>query len=280
MTESIPVTVLVQTKNEEVAILDCLKSLTAFDQIIVVDSNSTDATASLAAKQGVEVVRFTWNGSYPKKKQWQLDEVRTKHEWVLFIDADERPTPALVTEIRERLTGSHRARHVAYDIPLAYFFDGAELLHGHRVEKRALLRRTRVRFPALDDLDAPGMGELEGHYQPVADGSVGRMTNALVHDDPDPVRSWFDRHNRYSDWEAFLRVHPEKRLAVRALRSRQGRLFERIPGKALAFFLYAFVLKRGFLDGQAGLNYALALTFYYWQISLKVRELSRQDVAR
>ena len=274
----IPVSVLVQTKNEAVGILHCLQSLSQFDEVIVVDSNSTDDTAVIAAGWGATVVNFTWNGQYPKKKQWQLDNVATRNDWILFLDADETPDPALLASLRDLPKEPGVRDAAAFDIRLDYVFAGKKLRHGHRVVKRALVRRDLVEFPVMPDLDAPGMGELEGHYQPVALGTVSAINGRILHDDQDPVRTWFDRHNRYSDWEAYLRTDPSAKSFIAGSRSRQGKLFDKVPFKPLIFFSYAFVLRVGFLDGRAGLDYAIALSTYYWQIGLKTRELS--DVAR
>lgn len=271
----IPISVLVQTKNEEVGIAACLEGLTDFDEVIVVDSNSTDRTAEIAQAHGVRVHNFTWDGRYPKKKQWQLDELATRHDWVLFIDADETPSAELVASIRRARPDMERGRFAAYNLRLHYVFAGRTLNHGHRVVKRALVQREHVEFPVIDDLSAPGMGELEGHYQPVCRGSIGELRGRLRHDDKDPVRTWFDRHNRYSDWEAFLRVNSGLKATVASKRTAKGRIFDAIPFKPLAFFGYSYVLRLGFLDGRAGLDYAIALSTYYWQISLKTRELNR-----
>lgn len=277
MAEKIPITVLVQTKNEEAGIAKCLAALRDFSEVVVVDSNSTDTTPEIATSMGVMLVNFTWNGIYPKKKQWQLENIETKNDWVMFIDADEFPTPALLAELRSR--GGEMAERVfaAYDVPLEYVFAGKTLVHGHRVVKRCLLDRTRCRFVAIDDLDAPGMGELEGHYQPVAEGRTAKLHAKLRHDDQDPVRTWFDRHNRYSDWEAFLRTNPRIQTEAAKRRSAQGKLFDKVPFKPLGFFVFAYFVKAGFLDGRAGLDYAFALSSYYWQIDLKVRELRRNS---
>ncbi|MEN8583647.1 glycosyltransferase family 2 protein [Burkholderia sp. RS01] len=269
----LPVTVLVQTKNEEVGIGHCLRNLTAFSEVIVVDSNSTDGTKGICSGLGVEVVNFTWNGRYPKKKQWQLDNLATKNEWILFLDADETPTPELLESIDSLISSEGASQIAACDIELDYVFAGRPLKYGHRVVKRALLNRNFVRFPEIDDLSAPGMGELEGHYQPEVSGKVHRISGRLLHDDKDPVRTWFDRHNRYSDWEAYLRTQPHTKEATRKKRSLQGRIFDSVPLKPLAFFLYSYILRGGLRDGRAGFDYAVALSTYYWQIGLKVREL-------
>lgn len=273
MRDQLPITALVQTKNEEVGIAKCLEALSDFSEVIVVDSNSKDRTQDIAKSMGVSVVNFTWNQKYPKKKQWQIDNLATKNRWVLFIDADEFPSQELIEELRGRQEEMHALKYAAYDIPLEYVFAGRVLKHGHRVVKRCLVDSLRCQFPEIDDLDAPGMGELEGHYQPTARGPIDRLTARLQHHDQDPVRTWFDRHNRYSDWEAFLRTNSTVKSQAAARRSRQGRIFDSVPCKPLVFFLYAFVVKAGFLDGRPGFDYAFALSTYYWQIGLKVREL-------
>ncbi len=274
------ISAVVSTKNEEAAITHCLSQLIPhFDQIIVVDSNSSDKTPELATSLGAEVVNFTWNGEYPKKKQWCLDNLHLRNDWVIFIDADESPTREL-TERLAQLQAAGYFGYAAFDIPLRYAWQSKVLLHGQSVKKRALINRNLTWFPRLPDLDARGMGELEGHYQPKVNGRVGRLEERILHLDPDPIRQWFDRHNGYSDWEAFLRVHSSERGEVRALRSRQGAILDRLPGKPFVIFLYNYVVKAGFRDGRAGLDYALALAFYQWQIGVKVRDFGRFSTKR
>lgn len=276
MSGKIPITVLVQTKNEEVGIAACVRALHDFGEVIVVDSDSEDDTKQIATECGAQVVNFTWNGDYPKKKQWQLDNLKTQYEWVLFIDADETPTTELISELRREFP-SDRAQPAgaAFDIDLDYVFAGRVLRYGHRVTKRCLLHRSRARFPVVDDIGLPGMGELEGHYQPVADGIVRRLRGRILHNDLDPVNSWFARHNRYSDWEANLRMNAALRNEIASKRTWKGRVFDAVPFKPLMFFTYAYVLRAGFMDGRAGLDYAIALSTYYWQIGLKIREQRR-----
>jgi glycosyltransferase involved in cell wall biosynthesis len=274
----IPISVIILTKNEEQNIGDTLGHLGEFSEIIVIDSGSTDDTVAVATRAGVRVVQFQWDGHHPKKKQWALDHAGAVNEWVLLLDADEYPTEELVDELRN-LVRDPSSPVVAYDISLRYRFAGQFLTHGHVVSKRSLLRPSRCRFPEVPDLEAPGIREVEGHYQPVANGQVDRLRARLVHDDRDPVASWFDRHNRYSDWEAYLRRRPEQRHEIAKRRNPKGRLFDAVPGKPLVFFLYSYVLRGGFLDGRAGFDYAFALTAYYWQIGVKTNELARLENA-
>ena len=125
----------------------------------------------------------------------------------------------------------------------------------------------------IDDLNAPGIREVEGHYQPETSWPIGKLRARIVHDDRDPVTSWFARHNRYSDWEAYLRTNPALRDEVASKRTAKGRLFDAIPLKPLLFFGYAYIARAGFLDGRAGFDYATALATYYWQIGVKTREI-------
>jgi hypothetical protein len=117
------------------------------------------------------------------------------------------------------------------------------------------------------------MWEVEGHYQPEVDGPVGQLDVAMVHVDEKPPFAWFDRHNRYSDWEAALEqagTSERCRLAGEKGRRRLAKwLVARLPGRPLWAFLHSYVLYLGFLDGAPGLHHAAARAFYYWSISLK-----------
>lgn len=267
----LPITCIILTKNEEKAIRDCLQSVEFCDQIIVVDSNSTDTTSEIVAEFGSELINFTWNGSYPKKKQWALKHPLVRNDWVLILDADERISVELRNEIM-KLFISETIIHAAFDVEIAYLFTNRLLRHGHKVRKRILLDKRICAFPVLNDLSVKNMWEVEGHYQPIVSGSLGFLKGKLLHSDPDPFYDYFSRHNRYSDWEAHLRINSDDRKIVRQAKSSQGRIFDFMPGKPVIFFFYSYFFKRGFLDGKAGFNYAVSLSYYYWQISLKVNE--------
>ncbi|AUG30644.1 MULTISPECIES: glycosyltransferase family 2 protein [Microbacterium] len=277
MTRISKISVVVLTKNEEAGLGNTLDRLTAFDDLIVVDSHSDDRTVEIATAHGARVVEFDWNGRYPKKKQWALENAGAVNHWVLLLDADEFPSPALVRELGELESSLDVSGHAAYDINLLYRFGGRYLRHGHVVTKRSLLDVRHARFPEVNDLEAPGIREVEGHYQPESDGTVGKLKGRIVHDDRDPVSSWFARHNRYSDWEAHLRTAPAARREIASKRTTKGRIFDAVPFKPALFFAYAYVAKAGFLDGRAGFDYAMALSMYYWQIGVKHRELLRGD---
>jgi glycosyltransferase involved in cell wall biosynthesis len=276
----IPVSVVVMTKNEERNIDKCLRALNRFDEVFVVDSNSTDRTVEMATALGARLIPFQWNRRYPKKKQWCLDNLPFSHEVVLYVDADEVMTPALAQEIASSLPrfapaaagGGAGGAFVGFD----YVFCGKRLNHGHRVYKLALLQRSRSRFLDYNDLDVATMWEVEGHYQPQINGPTFLLKHRMIHHDHDSLFHYFDKHNRYSDWEADLRVKGllnDPREANVGLRALLKRIFQILPFKAPTVFLHSYLLRLGFLDGKAGLDYAVARALYYWQIGLKSTEL-------
>src|ERR671936_1575734 len=88
-----PLSVLVPVKNEAANLRECLASVSFAQEIVVVDSASTDGTQAIAEAAGAGVVQFIWNGKFPRKNKWALENTPWQNEWVLIVDADERITP-------------------------------------------------------------------------------------------------------------------------------------------------------------------------------------------
>lgn len=194
-----------------------------------------------------------------------------QNDWVLYLDADEVVAPQLVDEIEETLATVSETTD-AFDVEIEYHFLGRRLDHGHRVVKRVLLRHARTTWPQVPDLAVSNMWEVEGHYQPQVNGEVRKLTHRLGHEDLDPLYDYFQRHNRYSDWEAYLLVHPEAGRVAMDSRSARGQRYAHVPFRALAFFVYSYLVRGGWRDGSPGLHYAVAQTFYQWQVQVKARE--------
>ena len=272
---AIPVSVIVMTRNEAANIAACLACLGDFDQVVVVDSASEDGTEAIARDAGAELVSFLWDGHYPKKKQWSLQWPGLRHDWVLLVDADERVSPALAAEIRGLM---RRPRpEGAFFLSSRPVWLGRALRHGCPYRKIALMHRGRAHFPVCDDLHVATMWEVEGHYQPLVQGPVGRLRHPLLHDDGKPPFAWLERHNRYSDWEAVLGMANPARLAgERGMRRWAKHMVRVLPFRPALAFLHSYLLCLGFLDGRAGLHHAVARGFYYWQIGFKRDWLAAQ----
>jgi Glycosyltransferases involved in cell wall biogenesis len=98
-----PLSVLIPVKNEAANVRDCISGVSFAEEIVVVDSASTDGTQAIAEGAGARVVQFVWNGKLPRKKNWALENIPWQNEWVLIVDADERITPELEREIRQAI---------------------------------------------------------------------------------------------------------------------------------------------------------------------------------
>ena len=275
----IPVSVIVMTKDEEGNLPKCLASVRDFAEVFVVDSASRDRTREIAVDHGARVVPFAWDGLYPKKKQWCLENLPFGHPWVLYVDADEEVTPPLAEEIRGLMAGPPPP-HTGYLARYDYYFMGRLLRHGPQTLKTILFPHAKARFADLDDKAAGRAGEVELHFQPTIAGSVGTLAHTMVHREVDSLFHYFERHNQYSDWEAVIRSNGVFASTQRILGPRQrllGALFARLPFKPLVAFVHGYLVQRGFRDGRAGFHFAVARAFYYWQIELKMRELAMSE---
>lgn len=255
MQTKIPVSVVVVTRDEEKVLARCLNALEDFDEIVVVDSNSADSTRDIARSFGAEVVSYSWNGAYPKKRQWCLDTLPLKHDRVFFVDADEEVTPELCAEIAALGWAA-----AGYFVKGAYVLDGTALRFGLKNSKLCLFDRRFVAFPVVDDLDLAGMGEMEGHYQPVlkAGGVVGILKHALLHHALEDSVRWSKRHEGYAVWQKGMQARPvanDPRISKA--------FFHVLPVKPWAAFIHSYVLLGGFLDGRRGFSLARSRYDYY-----------------
>lgn len=259
----IPVSVVIATKNEAANMARCLLALEAFDEIVVVDSNSVDGTKEAAKSFDVRIENFSWNGSYPKKRQWILDNIPLKHDFVFFVDADEEVTPALCDEMR-----GLNFRCAGYFVKGTYVMDGKPLKFGLKNNKLALINKHYIEFPVVDDLDVSGMGEIEGHYQPVlkraAKGmALGQVKTPLKHHAMEDTKRWEQRHRDYATWQAGVlkkKALPQEQNAQRAFLKK---IFYTLPFRGLAAFAHSYILKGGVLDGRAGFVHAKNRYNYY-----------------
>lgn len=260
------ISVIIVTKNEAARIERCLKALEGFDDIWVVDSGSTDGTPAIAKQAGAHVVDFQWDGCYPKKRQWCLDTLTLAHDFVFFPDADEIVPPALIREMK-----ALDLTKAGYFIKGRYVFAGKTLRYGLQNNKLALLDRRKMAFPVVDDLDASGMGEIEGHYQPILkpgykSEEIGQLQTPLLHEAYEDEAGWQARHERYARWEQAMSRKNAWPQDPDPKRERLKRFFRTVPFRPLIAFIHCYVLKLGFLDGQAGFCFACSRFRYYRMI--------------
>ena len=277
-----PVSVIVPVKNEAVNLRRCLPALAWADEVIVVDSQSDDATEEVARSFGARVVQFHFNGSYPKKKNWSLDTIPFRNEWVLIVDADEVVVPELADEIKRR-TASGEAD--GFLINMKYYFVGRRIKHCGYAEawNLRLFRHRLGRYEKMPVSPGVRTGDNEAHEHVELNGRVLRMRHELDHHAYPSIAVWVEKHNRYAVWEAamyerFLSepVSPSIGRGKRFKRHLK-RIYLRLPMRPLVRFLYAYVFRLGFLDGTPGLVLCTLLAFYDFLAWANVYERKVRD---
>jgi glycosyltransferase involved in cell wall biosynthesis len=261
------VSVLVPVKNEAENLRRCLPALAWADEVFVVDSQSTDETVAVAEAHGATVVQFHFNGTYPKKKNWSLENLLFRNDWVLIVDADEVVVPALAEEIARR-TAADEAD--GFYLNMKYFFLGRRIKHCGYAEawNLRLFKHRLGRYERMPVSPGARTGDNEAHEHVELQGTALRLVHELDHHAYPTIAAWVEKHNRYAAWEAemyerFLRepvpatIGPGKRF-----KRRLKKLYLRLPMRPLVRFLYAYVFRLGFLDGRPGLVFCTLLAFY------------------
>ncbi len=266
---------MILTLNEEVNIRDCLASCAWCDDVHVVDSGSTDRTIEVARSMGAKTYEHPFE-SFGKQRNWAIDNVSPKHEWIFHLDADERFTPDLVREMRERLGAS--PAESGYHVPNKLMFMGRWLKRAgqYPTYQMRLFHRERMRFEDY------GHGQRES-----TSGKVGTLREPYLHFNfSKGLGDWIDRHNKYSTLEArealerlgrpleLGRIFGADPVARRrALKD----LFYRLPCRAELRFLITLLGLGAILEGQAGRTYARLVYLYEQMITCKLRLLRRHD---
>jgi glycosyltransferase involved in cell wall biosynthesis len=270
------ISVLILTMNEEASLPACLQSVSWCDDVVVLDSLSTDATAEIARQAGARVFERQFT-DFADQRNFALDGVPFKHDWVFHLDADERFTEDLLEECR-RVTGEDR--YSGFQVPSKTMLFGRWLRHAatYPVYQVRLLRVGELRFEQC------GHGQRECAVK----RDLGVLKEPYVHCSfACGFQRWFQKHNLYSsqeaaradeihcaaangDWRGLFGSDP-----VRRRRTLKDMAF-RFPGRPLLRFVYLYVVRRGFLDGRAGLTYSILYSIYEWMIDMKINELRRR----
>jgi glycosyltransferase involved in cell wall biosynthesis len=247
------VSVVVITKNEEANIERCLASVSWADEIVVVDSGSTDRTVELARRFTPHAYVEAWQG-FGRQKNLAL--ARASGDWVLSIDADEWVSEALREALR---SAAHERSHVAFRMPRSSSFCGHFMRHSGWWPDHVtrFFRRGKARFS--DDLV---------HERLLVDGSVGTLRAPLMHESYRTLEQVIDKMNLYSS------------LAARELHA-SGRRASTLSalGKGFWAFIRTYFLRAGFLDGREGLMVAVATaesTYYRYLKLMYLCEAARR----
>lgn len=284
--ERAPLSVLVPVKNEAANLRACLTTVAFADEVVVIDSASSDPTVEAATETGARVVQFDWNGKFPRKKNWALENVPWRNEWVLIIDADERITPALEGAIRaaiqrDDVDGFYLNRRF-------WFLDGWINRCGYFPSwNLRLFRHRKGRYEKIEAVADDHSGDNEVHEHVLLDGRTEYLAEPMEHYAFPDIATFVEKHNRYSTWEAAVRGQFQGAAAGQMHASPFGNALERrrwlkrvtlrMPFRPTLRFIYSYVIKQGFRDGQRGLILCRLLGWYEVMIAAKTREMGKRS---
>jgi glycosyltransferase involved in cell wall biosynthesis len=276
----IPVSILIPIRNEEANLPRCLASVAWAAEVVVVDSKSTDESEAIARSFGAEVIQFQFNGIWPKKKNWSLENIPFRNEWVLILDADEVMPPDAEAEIAEIVAADGHG-NAGYWINRRFMFMGRWLKHAYYPNWNLRLFKHRLgRYERLVQ-GATHSGDNEVHEHIMVQGTSGRLKCEMDHYAFASIDVFVEKHNRYSNWEARLEVeeglnrmksNAPQSLPVRIRRTLK-RTVRHLPFRPTLRFLYVYIFQAGFLDGRAGYIFARLHAVYEFLAIAKAAEL-------
>ena len=274
---TVPISAVILTRNEAENIVRCLQSLDWVDEILVVDDGSTDDTVSLAKASGARVVDHAFE-SFAKQRNWVLNEGQLRNEWVLMLDADETSDDDFAAAVK---TATENADQdvVAFRTCRKTMLCGTWLKHSDSfpVWIMRLVRKGQA------DFEDSGHGEVP---VPPVDGKIGTIPTPFIHYPfSRGLNDWWQRHIRYAEKEARKEIEQAKGtsgLGVFSLnrshrRAALRQLSRSMPARGVLRFLYQYVVKLGFMDGKAGLQFCRLMAQYEQMIVIKSWELQAKN---
>ncbi len=266
--------VLILTLNEEVNLPRCLASLPWCDDIVILDSYSTDQTENIVAEAGARFIRRRFD-DYATHRMYGLTAIEYKHPWVLMVDADEVVPPELAAELQKAIAKSDDTTCLFRMRRKDYFLGKwIKRSSGYPTWFGRLVRVGRVRVER----------EINEEYHTA--GNVGLLDNHLLHFPFNKgFSAWLDKHNRYSTMEAqamskrqrwrlrfsdfFNRDPARRRMAAKAL-------LYALPARPLLVFIALYFVRGGILEGAAGFTFSVLKAMYEYMIDCKVKEFKRR----
>jgi glycosyltransferase involved in cell wall biosynthesis len=269
--------IYILTYNEATEIAECIESALLSDDVIVIDSFSTDETIEIARRYPVRVIQHEFE-THGKQRTWMLQEITTKYDWVYILEADERMTPQLFAECLDTVK---KAEKIGYYVAERVIFMGKWIRYSTQYPRyqMRLFLKSQVWFTDY------------GHTErEVYEGETGFLKETYPHfTSGKGLSRWIEKHNRYStdeaqetinqlekgkvNWSSLLfgKSEVEKRRALKDLSLR-------LPCRPLLRWFYMYFILRGFLDGKAGFTWCTLQAFYEYLILLKVAEFQQKKL--
>jgi len=265
------ISIFILTLNEETNIKACIDAVSWSDDIVVLDSYSSDRTVEIAESCGARVIQRKFD-NWSSHQNWAMRNIEFKHSWVFYLDADERMTDSLRAEIEQAIADPENS-NVGYYCQRTNFFMGKPISRVYPpTDIMRFFRPEKVRFERL--------------VNPIAiiDGPTGRLRNRFLHYNfSKGIAEWVDKHNKYSTAEAleaekllnstskadvtiFTSDRAVRRMAIKNITTR-------LPGRPFLKVGYLYFGRLGFLDGIPGLTYCILIFLYEMLITIKLKEI-------
>lgn len=268
------ITALILTKNEEINIGDCIKSIIAtVKRIVVVDSYSTDKTVEIARGFGAEVYQHPFE-NYAKQYMYAVETAKADTVWTLRIDADERLTPDSANELEKLCNANMNTDVAGITLRFKKNFLGRDLYHGG-VYPWKKMNCYKTQYGAIENRN------MDEHII-LSEGKVIEMKNDCLHFDFKSLEFFVDKHNWYSSREALDYFEHEK---VKKEKSEldfktwlKMSVYYKLPMgmRAHVYYLYRYYMLRGFLDGKEGKIYAFLQAYWYrYLVDAKIYECEK-----
>ena len=270
----IPITVVIAVKNEEMILPECLHLLQEFDEVIVVDSSSTDRTPQVVDDYGRSYINFVWNGRYPKKRNWVLKNTKFRNDWVLFLDADEFVTDDFKKEITEKIANTDC---VGFWINYQNEFMGKLMKHGAPMRKLPFFKVGSGEYEFVDEKEWSNL-DMEIHEHPVLKGKVGQVNSPIIHRDFKGLSNYIQKHNAYSSWEAHHYLNKKDHNGE--LTYQQQFKYKLLDSWWLGplYFCYCYFIRAGFLEGKERFMWASFKMQYFFNVKAKIEECRKNNM--
>ena len=274
----VPISIIVPIKNEAKNLQISLASVKWADEIFVVDSSSTDNSVEIAESFGAKVVQFEFNGTWPKKKNWALENLPFQHEWIFILDADEVLPIDAEAEFRAIVSDKDHPIN-GYWINRRFMFMGKWLKHAYFPNWNLRLFKHQLgRYEKLTDADTKS-GDNEVHEHVIVQGKTGHLNCLMDHYAFPDVYTFIEKHNRYSNWEAVSHFQSIKsqNKEIQSTKVRLRRFIkstvQKLPFRPFLRFSFVYFIQKGFLDGKEGLHFARLHATYEYLTVAKIHEI-------
>jgi glycosyltransferase involved in cell wall biosynthesis len=270
---ALDLTIAIPIKNEAKLLQGCIDAIGKdfAQKIVIIDSGSTDESLAIAKANNIEVIQFNWNGQFPKKRNWFLQNYTPQTTWVLFLDADEYLTDEFKNEIRLNLNNSNK---VGYWLTYSRYFLGKKLKGGYPLLKLALFQVGAGEYEKIEENNWSQF-DMEIHEHPILIGNIGKIKSEIDHLDFRSISHYISKHNEYASWEAHRILESLNDKKISATWTWKQKLKYKLmltPFIGPLYFLGSYFLLAGFRDGSRGFAFSILKAAYFTQVYCKIVE--------